>query len=486
MDADASTIWPRAALDETGYHRPVRCAVTTVPEYEQHALHVAAQLSRSQVGSICAYLAGAEEPDGGAEVCLWIVGKANIAAVHGELNKPRSMHALLPVLAITVDLDAASIASILAQGVSDFTALPFDCEECVARIHLMSSRAAQLRTADIRKVLSPATREIVGMSPMFMRQLSLLPTIAGCNAGVLILGETGTGKEVFAEAIHYLSSRASKPWVAVNCGGIPTELFESELFGHVKGAFTNALQARAGLVREAEGGTLFLDEVDSLPYGSQGKLLRFLQDKTYRPVGSSQQAVADVRVIAASNEDLPRLVSERRFRQDLFFRLNALSLTLPALRERREDVPALARHFVARACESARRAPLTISPELLLQWMTHDWPGNVRELRHAVERAVLFTSADAACIRPAAESSRLPQKGSLDSSFRSAKARVVNHFERNYLEMLLQSCDGNITRAAEVARKNRRAFFELLRKHRIQAERFRNGEASVPRTDPSP
>jgi two-component system, NtrC family, response regulator GlrR len=478
MGADALVMWPRAGMDESVPPRAIRCAITTVPEYEQHGLQVAGQLSRIRGSNICAYLAGPEEPDGGPDVCLWIVGKANSAEAQSKLNELRSMHALLPILAVTVDLDATTISRILANGVSDFTALPLDCQECAARIHLANDRAARLRAADVRKVLAPATREIVGMSPTFMRQLSSLPTIAGCNAGVLILGETGTGKEVFAEAIHYLSSRASKPWVAVNCAGIPTELIESELFGHVRGAFTNASQARSGLVREAEGGTLFLDEVDSLPYGSQGKLLRFLQDRTYRPVGSSQQVLADVRVIAASNGNLTKLVAERRFRQDLFFRLNVLSMTLPALRERREDIVALAAHFVAKACECAKRPPLAISPALLSQWMTYDWPGNVRELRHAVKRAVLFTAAGASCIQPIEESPRLPEKRVPDSSFRSAKARIINHFERNYLEMVLQSCDGNITRAAGIARKNRRAFFELLRKHQIEAGRFRNPHAS--------
>ena len=410
----------------------------------------------------------AEAPD----VWLWVVGKTNIKAAGSELDELQRAHGARPVIAVTIDLSATEIMQLLGAGVSDFTTLPFDHEECEVRIQRAAAGALHFLAADVREVLSPVVRDIVGTNATFMRQLALLPTIAGCNAGVLILGETGTGKEVFAQAIHYLSSRASKPWVAVNCAGIPAELIESELFGHVKGAFTNAVQTRTGLIREAEGGTLFLDEVDSLPYGSQAKLLRFLQDKAYRPVGSSKQLVADVRVLAASNHNLPKLVAAATFRQDLFFRLNVLSITLPALRDRRDDIPALVLHFLRKACEAANRPLLGISPAVLAQWLAYDWPGNVRELRHAVERAVLFADPGVHCIQ-VADQAASPTDELRESSFRLAKARVISDFERNYLEAVLRSCSGNITRAAVLAGKNRRAFFELLRKHQIQAQRFR-------------
>jgi two-component system, NtrC family, response regulator GlrR len=419
--------------------------------------------------------------DGSSEAIdlwLWLVGKTNHAVALNRLNDMQHHRLACPIIAVTVDLEAHQIMELLRAGASDFAALPFDSRECTVRIHRVLGSHRPMNAPGWRAVLGPGIRDIIGSSPAFVRQLSALPTIAGCDAGVLVLGETGTGKEVFAEAIHYMSSRASKPWIAVNCGGIPADLVESELFGHARGAFTSALGERRGLIREAEGGTLFLDEVDSLPYGSQCSLLRFLHDKTYRAVGSSKLEVADVRVIAASNQNLPELAKQGRFRQDLFFRLDVLSLTLPPLRERREDIPELARHFVHKACAASRRSPLVIGPALLAKWLTYDWPGNVRELRHAAERAVLFAEPGRSALQPSEDLPTLAPRG--DASFQRAKARVVSDFERNYLEAVLRSSDGNITQAAMIAGKNRRAFFELLRKHHIEAERFRQAMDSAP------
>jgi DNA-binding NtrC family response regulator len=446
--------------------------VSTVPDYLQHAHRIAAELSSADERSLQVELDHAPHSGGGtADVWLWVIGSANRSGARSRLHELRRQSSARPVIAVTVDLDSDQLLDLVDAGASDFSALPFDGADCAARIHRVVGRSPQWKSPDVRTLTDPAIKDLVGSSANFVRQLSSLPTIAGCNAGVLILGETGTGKELFAEAIHRMSARASKPWVAVNCGGIPAELIESELFGHVRGAFTGASCARTGLVREAEGGTLFLDEVDSLPYGSQSKLLRFLQDKSYRQVGSSKLAFADVRVIASSNQDVPALIAQGRFRQDLYFRLNVLSIHLPPLRERREDIPLLALHFVRKACEAARRSPLSVSPALLAKWQAHHWPGNVRELRHAVERAVLFTDPRASCIHPQEESPLALHE--TDSSFQSAKARIVSHFERSYLEQALRSCDGNITRAAGIAGKNRRAFFELLRKHQINADHFR-------------
>jgi len=192
-----------------------------------------------------------------------------------------------------------------------------------------------------------------------------------------------------AQAIHYASRRARGPWVAINCAAIPPELVEDELFGHVRGAYTHAVGSRHGLVREAEGGTLFLDEIDSMPLAAQAKLLRFLQDKQYRVVGASALHTADVRVVAASNRDLRLAAATHTFRQDLFFRLNVLGLTLPPLRERREDIAMLALHFLGQANREAGRHLLGLTPAALRALQAHDWPGNVRELKHALHRAVL-------------------------------------------------------------------------------------------------
>ncbi|MDE3011027.1 MAG: sigma-54-dependent Fis family transcriptional regulator [Pseudomonadota bacterium] len=315
-------------------------------------------------------------------------------------------------------------------------------------------------------------RNFVGNSPAFLQQKERIHTFAACDAGVLILGETGTGKEICAQSIHYLSARASRPWVAVNCGAVPTELIESELFGHVRGAFTSAQGAREGLVAEAEGGTLLLDDVDCLSLAAQAKLLRFVQEQEYRPVGCNAVRRCDVRVIASSNRDLHRLALQGAFRQDLYFRLNVLTLNLPALRERSEDIRALSLHFLALFARRLGRPAAALGASALRRLMAHDWPGNVRELEHAIERAVLTFDPPVVL----AEHLDLEDAQGADPGcepFGESKARVVQRFERDYLERVLASCGGNVTRAAQLARKNRRAFFELIRKHQIEPSQFR-------------
>jgi len=289
--------------------------------------------------------------------------------------------------------------------------------------------------------------------------------LAGCDAGVLVLGETGTGKEIFAQAVHYSSARSSRPWVAVNCGAIPAELMENELFGHTRGAYTGAHAPQSGLVREAEGGTLFLDEIDSLPYEAQAKLLRFVQAKEYRPVGCSTTLVANVRIIAASNQSLESRVEAGKFRRDLFYRLNVLSLTLPPLRERREDIPALALHFLRQFAVQHRRHITGLAARATAHLL-------VRELQHVIERAVLMAQGPLLAL---GDFEQRAETADVAESFRRSKQRVVENFERNYLEHLLTVNSGNITSAAKAAKKNRRALFELIRKHNIDPGQFRAG-----------
>lgn len=324
----------------------------------------------------------------------------------------------------------------------------------------------------------PRLAALLGTTPAFLRQLERIPVIAGCDAGVLILGETGTGKELCAQAIHYLSARAAQPWVAVNCGALPADLVESELFGHVRGAFTTAHETRAGLVAQASGGTLFLDEVDSMPPLAQVKLLRFLQDKEFRPVGSSRSQRADVRVIAASNGNLAQLVASGGFRPDLYYRLNVLTLSLPALRQRTEDLMPLAQHFVGDFAREFGRPVSHLSESARQAIMEYGWPGNIRELRHAIERGVLLAPGHEVL----AHDLGIGADGALDAppndpaSFRAAKARAVELFERDYIERLLARYRGNITHAADAAAKNRRAFWQLIRKHGIDSAKYRDAD----------
>jgi len=260
--------------------------------------------------------------------------------------------------------------------------------------------------------------------------------------------------------------------VAVNCGAVPAELMEAELFGHVKGAYTNAHMSRTGLVSEAQHGTLFLDDVDCLSLAAQAKLLRFLQEHEYRVVGSNAVQHADVRVIAASNRDLAAMARQGTFRDDLFYRLNVLTISLPPLREHKEDIDALSRHFLRQFAQRYQRPACKLLPAALLKLLGYDWPGNVRELGHVLERAALLCMA---CTLDASDIDLPvpPQDPVPTEEFQAMKARVVQSFERTYIESILSSTHGNVTEAARVAGKNRRALFELIRKHEITPASFR-------------
>ncbi len=317
----------------------------------------------------------------------------------------------------------------------------------------------------------PALKRLIGESEAFRQAIGKIPLVANCDATVLISGETGTGKEVCARAIHQLSPRSVRDMVAINCGSIPIDLVESELFGHERGAFTGAIAAKTGLIQEAEGGTLFLDELDSLPLLAQVKLLRFLQEGEYRPVGSTKMRYADVRVIAATNTNIENAVRAGKIRQDLYYRLNMIPIALPPLRERREDIPLLAAKFLSRFAQQFRKHITGFSPDTLLKLCMHDWPGNVRELENVVGRAVAL--AEQSVIR--AHDITLPAE--TPESFHEMKKKLIEQFERTYLQSLLMVSEGNITKAAEAAHKNRRAFFELLRKHGINADSFRSKDA---------
>lgn len=314
-------------------------------------------------------------------------------------------------------------------------------------------------------------RQLIGQSAIFLQQVQKIPLIASCEANVLIVGETGTGKELYARAIHYGSARAGRPFMPVNCGAIPAELVENELFGHIRGAFTSASNLQVGLIEEANGGTLFLDEIDCLPVHAQVKLLRFLQEKEYRPLGSSRMRRADVRVVAASNLNLEEAVDTGKVRQDLFYRLNIISLTLPPLRDRREDIPLLARHFLDKYSREFDSQVRDFSDEAMDMLMVYSWPGNVRELEHAVERAIVM------CNKPLIQASDIVLSnqavaGKRDS-LREAKAKEIERFEKNYIQGVLSACRGNITRAAQISQKNRRAFWQLIQKYRIDVSRFK-------------
>jgi two-component system, NtrC family, response regulator GlrR len=318
--------------------------------------------------------------------------------------------------------------------------------------------------------------QLIGDGAAFCAVVRKIPLVARWDVAVLICGETGTGKDLCGRAIHYLSPRASRPFVAVNCGALPLELVENELFGHERAAFTGAFAPSPGLVQEAEGGTLFLDEVDALTLAAQAKLLRLLQDGEFRPLGSTKVRRADIRVVAATNVDPEQAVAQGRLRRDLYYRLNVIRLDLPPLRSRQEDVPLLARHFLARCNQRFGLSITGFSPQALKDLAAHEWPGNVRELAHTIERAVLLCEGAEVLQR---EHLDLPKNltdsaAAADLGFREAKARAIAEFERGYVTRLLHVHGGNISRAARAARKDRKSFWELIRQHHIDADRFKH------------
>ncbi len=393
----------------------------------------------------------------------------------GLLRALKRGEAAAPTIVAAETCEPGVMLRLLQNGASDFITPPVSPAATLPRVWRLLEQMG--RRDDLTQALKEkiGLKRLVGQSSNFLAEIKKIPLVARCDGRVLITGETGTGKELCARAIHYLSPRRAKPFVPVNCGAIPVELVENELFGHERGAYTGATAAQHGLIQEAEGGTLFLDEIDCLPLLAQTKLLRFLQEREYRPLGSARARGADVRVIAAANVGLEEAVRSGRMRSDLYYRLNIVPLVLPPLRERREDIPLLAHHFLAQYAAEFDRPFTGLAPDALRKLVLHDWPGNVRELEHAVERAVML------CETPpllAAANISLPGDDLYvtdDESFQQAKARVVAQFERSYIQRLLISCHGNITDAARAARKNRRAFWQLIRKHRIDVARFKMG-----------
>jgi DNA-binding NtrC family response regulator len=372
----------------------------------------------------------------------------------------------MPTLAILpADDDLMHIAT---EAVDDFVIAPFLQSELQSRVsRLLYAVSGESNNAAAHEQLTQklGLTELVGEHPAFLQVIAQIPVVAQHNSTALILGETGTGKELFARAIHHMSPRRHLPFIAVDCAAVPEHLFENEMFGHARGAFTDAHRDQKGLVALAGDGTLFLDEIDSLPIAAQSKLLRLLQERTYRAVGSERFVQTKVKIVAASNQDIGKLVEEKKFRSDLFFRLNVFRLQLPPLRERRSDIGLLARHFLNSIAEEHGTPRKTLSPKAIQRLMTYDWPGNVRELYNVLHRAAAFSTGTQ--LNP-----ELPASSRLhvtsDNNFREARARVVAAFEKDFLEEMLRRASGNVTQAAQLAGKDRRVFGRMMKRHNIR------------------
>jgi DNA-binding NtrC family response regulator len=390
----------------------------------------------------------------------------------------------VPIVGLVHSDHQEGLLSCLPPELSDFVFCPVDERELALRIQRVLSWQ-QSGDPDETAARRVRIESLVGDSPSFQAQVGKVPLFAGADATVLLQGETGTGKELFARAIHYRSDRKDKAFIPVNCAALPDQLFENELFGHVKGAYTSAAREQAGLVLEAEGGTLFLDEVDALSPFAQAKLLRFVQYREYRPLGCGRSRVANIRILAASNQDLRQAVAARHFREDLFHRLNVLSLVIPPLRERVDDIPLLAQRFLQRYRKTAESTPRLLSPAALDKLLTHTWPGNVRELECTLQRAVVLSGApmiDAGDIDFAVEPARARE---LTGSLRDAKNSAAMDVERAYLVKTLVTFRGNVTHAARAAGKERRSFQRLLRKYGIDRQMFQSDSTTADEATPA-
>jgi DNA-binding NtrC family response regulator len=378
------------------------------------------------------------------------------------------LHKHLPAVPIFVAAEAVEpnqICQVLELGAVDFITAPFRSFELWSRLWRLRQRNDNNDGPRHKFNENSILKQLLGENQLLRAEVAKIPTFAECDANVLIRGETGTGKELFARAIHYLSGRRGKPFIPANCAALPLELMENELFGHQSGAFTGATSCQPGLVDAAERGTLFLDEVDSLPLLGQAKLLRLLQDGEYRAVGSSKVRKADIRVIAASNANFEESLRSGRFRSDLYYRLDVVEITLPPLRARREDIPLLARHFLTKYSARFNKLTKDFEPAALQKLFSYEWPGNIRELENVIMRAVILSKQ----VAISADDIRVPNglTNGHKISFKALKAAKIAEFEKAYIRQILDANGGNVSKAALAANKNRRAFWQLMRKYQI-------------------
>ena len=369
-------------------------------------------------------------------------------------------HPGMPVIILTAHGSIPDAVAATQQGVFSFLTKPVDKDALYKAI----DEALEQR--------SPATDEawrqaIVTRSPLMLRLLEQAGMVAQSDVSVLINGQSGTGKEIVAQAIHNASPRHDKPFVAINCGALPEQLLESELFGHARGAFTGAVSNREGLFQAAEGGTLFLDEIGDMPVALQVKLLRVLQERKVRPLGSNRDIEINVRIISATHRDLPKAMARGEFREDLFYRLNVVNLKIQPLSERTEDIPLLANHLLRQSADRHKPFVRAFSSDAMKRLMAAKWPGNVRQLVNVIEQCVALTSSPV--IGDALVEQALEGENTALPTFVEAR----NQFELNYLRKLLQITKGNVTHAARMAGRNRTEFYKLLSRHELDANDFK-------------
>lgn len=384
----------------------------------------------------------------------------------------RSQHPSLPVILLTAHGTIPDAVEATERGVFTYLTKPFDGKGLLDKI--AQALALSAPAPVVQAGQAPVWQSgFISRSSRMAETLAEARMVAQSDASVMLRGESGTGKELLAQAIHQASPRAAHPFIAVNCGAIPEALLESELFGHVKGAFTDASANHKGLFQAAEGGTLLLDEIGDMPLALQVKLLRVLQERVVRPLGSSQSIPVNVRILSATHRDLDAAMAEGQFRSDLYYRLNVVTLTLPPLSERREDIALLANHFLVKLAEKYGKRLSGFAPEALKALSTAAWPGNVRQLYNVVEQVCALASTPLIPLTLIQRALRSPSVQVL------TLAEARQRFEREYLVGLLKLTDGNVADAARLADRNRTEFYRLMQKHSLTPGHFK-ADASLP------
>jgi two-component system, NtrC family, response regulator PilR len=391
------------------------------------------------------------------------------------LRTAREMQPDCIVILITAYASTESAIEALKLGAYDYIIKPFDVEEMrIVLKNALEKRQLEQENTLLKRELKETSRfdDLVGQSPAMEQVRAMLDRVAPTNSTVLIWGESGTGKELAARAIHRRSPRSAKQFVSINCGALPDELLESELFGHVKGSFTGAVAAKKGLFEVADGGTIFLDEIGDTSPAMQVKLLRVLQERQIRRVGGTEQLEVDVRIITATNQDLETMVREKRFREDLYYRINVIAVQMPALRDKREDIPSLASHFLAKYNKIMGKRIREISPEAMRQLMEYGWPGNVRELENVIERAVALEASDR--VLPASfnreVASRTDSAQPLPVVLNDTGIDLETQLERlreRFMNEALNRTQGVQTRAAELLGMSFRSFRYFAKKYNL-------------------
>ncbi|WP_062569536.1 sigma 54-interacting transcriptional regulator [Pseudoalteromonas arabiensis] len=378
-------------------------------------------------------------------------------ALHRQLQ---SRYPSMPVIMMTAHGSIPDAVEATKQGIFAFITKPVDKDE------LFDSLAKAIEIHGVHGEEAPTQTNIVTRSGAMLHLLEQVKLLGPTQVNVLISGASGTGKELLAQAIHQHSHVSDGPFVAINCGAVPSELLESELFGHKKGAFTGAVKDHQGLFQQAQGGTLFLDEIGDMPLNLQVKLLRVLQEKTIRPVGFQEEIPIDVRVVSATHKNLPEAINNQQFREDLYYRLNVVNLKLPPLCERREDISLLAQHFAGQIAKRMNQDEKRFASDAMHALVRYDWPGNIRQLQNVIEQVVALT--------PGGVISAQLVESALNSNVSIAEPLSLNdakkEFERDYLINTLKMAAGNVAEAAKLAKRNRSDFYKLIKKHNINVE----------------